>query len=136
MKAQAIYCLTWLPRNRGSVGRATNGHAYKLGLGAWFRGPVTDRLEFSFRVLACICTRNLAFAFAGALFVETSPVVIRPSPRSRAQALPAPLLCLFFSGHFLLLDDAKLGLLAGLAVGKAATHLILRFRKSRSRARE
>jgi hypothetical protein len=39
--------------------------------------------------------------------------------------LPAPLLCLFFSGHFLLLDDAKLGLLAGLAVGKAAMHLIL-----------
>jgi hypothetical protein len=105
----------------------TNGHAYKLMLGAWFRGPVIDRLEFSFRVLACIC---------GALFVETSPLVIRPSPRSRAQALPAPLLCLFFSGHFLLLDDAKLGLLAGLAVGKAAMHLILRFRKSRRRARE
>jgi hypothetical protein len=68
-------------------------------------------------VLACICTpETLALAFAGVIFIETFPLVIRPPPRSRARALPAPLLSLFFSGHFLFLDDAKLGLLAGLAV--------------------
>ena len=39
---------------------------------------LTDRLVFSFRVLTCICTREtLAPAFAGGLFVETLPPMIR-----------------------------------------------------------
>jgi hypothetical protein len=79
------------------------------------RGPVTDHLEFSFRMLVCICTpETLALAFAGVFFMETFLLVIRP--RSRAQGLPPALLRLFFCGHFLLLDDAKLALLGGLAV--------------------
>jgi hypothetical protein len=42
-------------------------------------GVVPRGLEFSFRVLACICTpETLALAFAEVLFIETSPPVIRP----------------------------------------------------------
>jgi hypothetical protein len=41
-----------------------------------FRGPVTDRLEFSFRVLVCICIpETLAPAFAGASFAAAGVAV-------------------------------------------------------------
>ena len=57
---------------------------------ACFRGPVTDRLEFSFRMLTRICTpETLALAFAGVLFIETLPLVIRPIGDRARDGAPA-----------------------------------------------
>jgi hypothetical protein len=54
-------------------GRSRDRLFGEFGLQASFRRPVTDRLEFSFRLLACICTPQTLV-----LFVETLPLVNGP----------------------------------------------------------
>jgi hypothetical protein len=72
--------LNYLPaRDRKIAAPTRDERRLWLRLEAWFHGPVTDRLEFSFRVFARMhLSETLTLAFAGVLFVETLPLVTGP----------------------------------------------------------